>query len=164
LSGVEDRSTVRTRGVSQRDEGSRAVLKATLQLPPRTASVPQARRFVLNCLAEWSLEHLCETTALLVSEVVSNSVLHARTEIVVTAARLGSGVEVQVSDLSQVAPVQRRHSSDATTGRGVQLLDQLASSWEVLPRPEGKTVRFTVEGGTDPWAAFRDGAWQDVEL
>jgi hypothetical protein len=73
-------------------------------------------------------------------------------------------VEVRVTDYSQVAPVQRRHTSDATTGRGVQLLDQLAASWEVLPEPGGKTVRFTVSGGADPWASFRDGVWQDVEL
>ena len=140
------------------------MLTATLHLLPRPASVPQARRFVLHCLAEWALEHLCETTALLVSEVVSNSVLHARTEIVVTAAVVGDGVEVRVTDRSHVTPVQRRHTSDATTGRGVQLLDQLAASWDVLPEPDGKTVRFTVDGGTDPWAAFRDDAWQDVEL
>ena len=140
------------------------MLTATLHLPPQTASVPQARRFVLHCLAEWGMEHLCETTALLVSEVVSNAVLHARSEIVVTAA-VGSGaVEVRVSDRSQVTPVQRRHSSDATTGRGVQLLDQLAHSWDVLPEAGGKTVRFTVEGGADPWAAFRDGVWEDAEL
>ncbi len=149
--------------MAQRDDGV-VVLTATLRLPPRPASVPEARRFVLRCLSQWSLEDLCETTALLVSEVVSNSVLHARTDLVVTATARAGSVEVRVSDRSLVAPVQRRHSSDATTGRGVQLLDRLAASWEVLPEDGGKTVRFTVDGSTDPWAAFRDGAWEDVEL
>lgn len=107
------------------------------------------------------MEHLCETAALLVSEVVSNSVLHARTEIVVTASVVGGLVEVRVADLSRVSPVQRRHSNEATTGRGIQLLDQLAHDWEVLPDPQGKTLRFTVGGEADPWAAYRDGVWRD---
>lgn len=140
------------------------MLTATLQLPARPASVPQARRFVLQCLAEWSLEPLRETTALLVSEVVSNSVLHARTDIVVTATALPGAVEVRVSDRSRNAPVQRRHSAEATTGRGVQLLEQLAHSWDVVLDADGKTVRFTVDGAADPWAAFRDDTWSDVEL
>lgn len=140
------------------------MLSATLRLPPRAASVPKARRFVLHCMAEWSLEHLCETAALLVSEVVSNAVLHARTDIVVTAAHLGGSVEVRVTDGSPMAPVPRRHSAESTTGRGVQLLDQLASSWEVLQEAGGKTVRFVVDGEADPWAAFRDDAWQELDL
>lgn len=139
------------------------MLTAALRLPGEPASVPQARRFVLRCLSEWSLEHLCETTGLLVSEVVTNAVLHARTEILVQARDLGGAVEIRVSDGSRVAPSQRRHSSDATTGRGVQLLSQLASTWEVVREPDGKTVRFTVAADADPWAAFRDGAWLDVD-
>lgn len=140
------------------------MLTATLRLEGRPASVPQARRFVVACLGRWSLEHLCETVELLTSEVVSNAVLHARTEIAVTATALGDAVEIRVSDLSPLAPVQRRHSSDATTGRGVQLLEQLATSWEVLVEPAGKTIRFSVQAGADPWAAFRDDAWQDAAL
>src|SRR5687767_2575684 len=99
-------------------------MSASLRLPPRTSSVPEARRFVVRQLALWSLDDLQDTVALLTSELVSNAVLHARTEIVVTATDLGGGaVQVDVSDLSPVAPVQRRHSEEATTGRGVQLLD-----------------------------------------
>lgn len=140
------------------------MLTATLRLAPRPASVPEARRFVLRFLAQWSLEHLADTAALLVSEVVSNSVLHARTEIVVMATAVDGALEVRVSDLSAVAPVQRRHSSDATTGRGIQLLDSLAQEWEVLRHDGGKTLRFTVGGDADPWAAYRDATWTDAEL
>lgn len=139
------------------------MLTETLRLEARPASVPQARRFVMRCLAQWSMDDLGDTAALLTSEVVSNAVLHARTEIHVTATDLGGTLEVRVTDLSSVAPVQRRHSSDATTGRGMQLLDQLAAEWEVLPEAQGKTLRFTVTGGSDPWAAFRDEAWLDAE-
>ena len=140
------------------------MLTATLRLAPRPASVPEARRFVMRCLERWSLDELCETAALLTSEVVSNAVLHARTEVVLTVADLGGGtLEVRVTDSSSVAPVQRRHSADATTGRGIQLLEQLALEWEVLREAQGKTLRFTVGGDRDPWAAFRDDAWLEAE-
>lgn len=139
------------------------MLTDTLRLPPRAASVPEARRFVMRCLERWSMDHLCETVALLTSEVVSNAVLHARTEVVLTATRLGDAVELRVSDGSAVRPVPRRHGADSTTGRGMHLLDRLAQEWEVLPEAGGKTLRFTVGGGVDPWAEFRDAVWQEAE-
>lgn len=139
-------------------------MSAVLRLPARPASVPEARRFVVRQLAQWSLEDLADTVALLTSELVTNAVLHARTDIVLTAVDLGGAVQVDVTDLSPAAVVQRRHSAEATTGRGVQLLDQLARSWEVLPHEAGKTVRFTVDGARDPWAAFLDASWEGAEL
>ena len=138
-------------------------MTATLELPPVPASVPQARRFVVRLLEQWSLDHLAETAALLTSEVVSNALLHARTEIFVAARPLAGAVEVSVRDGSRVTPVRRRPGTGATPGRGVELLEQLAQSWEVVLDAHGKTVTFTVDGRSDPWAAFRDGTWEDAE-
>jgi hypothetical protein len=45
-----------------------------------------------------------------------------------------------------VRPRLRRHSTEATTGRGLQLLDSVASAWGVEPRSAGKTVWFEVDG------------------
>lgn len=139
-------------------------MTATLRLPALASSVPKARRFVVRQLEQWSLEDLVDTVALLTSELVSNAVLHARTEITVTAIDLGGAVQIDVSDLSPLSPVQRQHAADATTGRGMQLLDQLAHSWQVLRHDSGKTVRFTVDGSSDPWANFLDDSWQDSDL
>lgn len=139
-------------------------MTATLRLPARASSVPEARRFVVRQLEQWSLQELADIVALLTSEVVSNAVLHARTEVTVIVVDLGGAVQVDVSDLSPVAPVPRQHAADATTGRGMQLLDQLARSWQVLQHDGGKTVRFTVDGSSDPWAGFLDDSWQDPEL
>lgn len=140
------------------------MVSATLRLPAVPASVPEARRFVLQHLRSWSLEDLTETVVLLTSEVVTNSVLHARTELELTVARQGDGVQVQVRDGSPVTPRQRQHSADATTGRGMHLLDRLASAWEVVPDGQGKTICFTVRAAADPWAAYRDVAWRDADL
>jgi hypothetical protein len=58
--------------------------------------------------------------------------------------RHGDGVRVAVQDASPVAPVPRRHSDMATTGRGLHLLDELADEWAVEDAPSGKTIWFTL--------------------
>src|SRR5690348_16465726 len=102
----------------------------SLRLPPTARSTTEARRFVLGALSEWGLDGLADTVALLTSELVTNSVLHARTDVEVSVTRLDDGVAVSVSDGSRRAPVHRMQHEDATTGRGVDLLQQLAGDWD----------------------------------
>jgi anti-sigma regulatory factor (Ser/Thr protein kinase) len=133
-----------------------------LALPPEVSAVGQARRFVRGALAEWGLEHLTDTAVLLTSEVVTNSVLHARTEIVLSVRRGSDGtVTIAVHDGSRHLPRGRNHSVDATTGRGLDLLDRLAQGWHVDSDSAGKTLVFTV-GGDDPWAAYTDANWAEA--
>jgi anti-sigma regulatory factor (Ser/Thr protein kinase) len=130
-----------------------------LRLPPVARSTTDARRFVLAALAQWGLEELRDTAALLTSELVTNSVLHARTEVEITVARLDDGVSIAVSDGSRRAPVRRIQYGESTTGRGVELLEQLAGDWDVTQHADGKTVRFTLSETADPWAAYRGVEW-----
>ena len=130
-----------------------------LRLPPTARSTTQARRFVLGALADWGLDGLRDTAALLTSEVVTNSVLHARTDIEVTVTRLDDGVRIEVADGSRRAPVRRLQLDEATTGRGVELLEQLAGSWEVAVHDSGKVVRFDLSEDVDPWAAYTGVEW-----
>lgn len=110
------------------------------------------------------MDSLVDTASLLTSELLTNSVLHARTSIVLVVNRLGDGVEVVVRDGSKFAPRRRRHAHDATTGRGIELLERLASSWDVELDDDGKSIRFTLECDVDPWAAFDQADWMDAEL
>lgn len=123
------------------------------RLPPLSRSVPEARRDVATTLEEWGLASLVETAVLLVSEVVTNAVLHARTDLTLTVARVGTGVRIEVSDGSSLPPAMRWHSATATTGRGLRMLDLLADSWSAESTATGKTVWFTVTGERDPWAS-----------
>ena len=117
-----------------------------------------------RALIAWQLEQLADTATLLTSEVLTNSVLYARSDITLTVDRGDAGtVTISVRDGSSTTPARRTHSVDATTGRGLELLDQLAESWAVVPDPSGKTVRFTVGGGRDPWAPFTDVAWAQAD-
>ena len=114
---------------------------------------------MLDALSNWRLDALAETSALLTSEVVTNAVLHARTPVALVVQRLGEGVSIEVTDGSRRQPRARRATADATTGRGMALLEQLASTWEVKVHRDGKTVQFTVTGDRDPWAAFSLDSW-----
>ena len=140
-----------------------AGVTSSVELPAAAASVRDARHFVVGLLEQWGLDGLVETAALLTSELVTNSVLHARTTIGVAVERTADGVVVSVSDGSGFSPRRRRHSPTATTGRGLDLLERLADSWEVVPTGSGKTVRFVLTSGSDPWAAFAQDLWAQAE-
>ncbi len=124
------------------------------RFPPASRSVPEARRRVSATLADWGLDGLADTVVLLVSEIVTNAVLHARTDLTVSVSEEGTGVRVSVADGSPLPPALRRHSATSTTGRGIQLLDMLADSWHAESSAQGKVVWFTVTSERDPWAAF----------
>lgn len=113
---------------------------ATLVLPGETSSVPSARRFVEQTLRRWGLDNLAWSAALLVSELATNACLHARTQLVVTLSRTLDGVRLEVQDGSSVVPRMRRYAEEATTGRGLRLIADLARRWGVDQVVGGKVV------------------------
>ena len=105
------------------------------------SSVPEARHAVERALVAWGLEDLGWTAALLVSELAANVTLHARTAFTVVLSPLPDGaVRLEVSDGSPRVPRQRRFGDEATTGRGLHLVDELSRAWGVETGPQGKTV------------------------
>lgn len=131
-----------------------------LDLPAEPASVGKARRFVQSTLRAWDLDEAAEVATLLVSELATNAVLHARTDFAVVLHREVGDVRVEVCDGSQVTPRQRHHSPSAATGRGVALVAQLASAWGTSSAVAGfaKCVWFTVPAHTSADAAWA-GDW-----
>ena len=81
---------------------------------------------------------------LLVSELVTNSVLHARSEVEVRLQARGKTLRVDVTDGSPRRPVLRNHDDKAMTGRGLALVAELSSEWGVVETPDGKSVWFVV--------------------
>ena len=105
-------------------------------------SAGRARAFVRDALRSWGCHHMVELTVLVANEVVTNAILHARTEVGLRV-RLGRGyVRVEVVDHSPAEPVRRSTPDDATGGRGIALLDAMATRWGVDRLPEGKRVWF----------------------
>lgn len=110
-------------------------------LPPDTESPSRARRLVERALASDPSE-VVDIVTLLVSEAVTNAVLHAGTEVRVRIGHDGQAVRVEVADACPIEPVVRHSSHDAATGRGMLLIDQLADNWGQQTSPDGKVIWF----------------------
>jgi len=132
------------------DDGARPTvgrLAPRLQVPSQATSVPAARRWVADHLADLPGD-LVDTAALLTSELVTNAVLHAGTDIMLSIHRGDRRVRVDVADGNPVGPVVKDYGPAAATGRGLTLLDRLASSWGTRPIiPRGKVVWFELPVG-----------------
>jgi anti-sigma regulatory factor (Ser/Thr protein kinase) len=112
----------------------------TVDLPPEPSSASRARalareRFGTSCSGE-----ALETIALLVTELVTNAILHARTRLQLTVESRAGYVRISVEDESDDQPALQRYETDAVTGRGLALVEQLASAWGVDATPSGKSV------------------------
>lgn len=83
-----------------------------------------------------------ETALLLASELVTNAVLHARTELVVRCEVTSDCIRVEVEDGSRLLPLLDRAAVDAVSGRGLCLVADLAHAWGVEPLATGKKVWF----------------------
>ena len=112
------------------------------RLPPAPSSVGAARDVVRDLLDSSGRDDLVEPATLLVSEVVTNAILHAGTEIDVRAALDDTGLRVEVADGSEHLPTRRRYETTAGTGRGLMLLEELVDDWGVSRHADGKTVWF----------------------
>lgn len=111
-------------------------------LPPRAASAGRARRFVSDALAAAEADAAVDVATLLVTELVSNAVLHAEGELGVRVSCEDGSVRIEVADGSPENPRPQEQPRDATTGRGLLLVDALSASWGVRPDGVGKVVWF----------------------
>ncbi len=129
----------------------RLVAMATLELLPNPTSPGLARGFVRRVLGDAGVDQLTtEDAALLATELVTNSVIHASTDITLNVVVEGGAVRVGVTDASEGEPVLRDQNEEATTGRGLQLVDRVATEWSVVYAENSKTVHFSL--ATDPAA------------
>ena len=99
-----------------------------------------ARRFVDDVLNAWDAGAYCDRAELVISELVTNAILHARTEIMVRVTLLAEGLRIEVADGSPSQPMVRHYSRMATTGRGLGLVATLARDWGISPQSHGKVV------------------------
>ncbi|GAA2894858.1 ATP-binding protein [Streptomyces mexicanus] len=115
----------------------------TRRLPPRPQSARDARRFVRQVLHGVDPD-LTDTAQLLVSELVTNAVVHAHTQVDVRAWAVDGRVHVQVSDQepTRVLVPRTGGTAYAGTGRGLTMVEELASSHGVLVGEDHKTVWF----------------------
>ena len=137
------------------------------RLDPSPSSASEARRLVREAVTSVDRTDLLEVGELLISEVVTNAVVHAGTQVEVEVSAGPDGLRVEVSDGSRRLPAVRTQATLAGTGRGLHMLEQLVDSWGVQVRGAGKTVWFVVssgEGPADPLDLFDDELMAVMDL
>ena len=112
------------------------------EFPPDPASIPAARHFAVDALDELGAGHRDEVE-LLVSELATNAVIHARTKLRLTLCRAGRRVRVEVGDGDRTPPrVNLRPHPFRPGGRGMCLVNAIADEWGVDLTDDGKIIWF----------------------
>jgi len=122
----------------------RTIDAATARLSPEAPSARQARRFVDETLRRWECDEMLDTVELLVSELVTNAVLHARSEVDVSVQLLPDRVRIEVADESPEGIRRRALTADQSSGRGISMVESLALAWGVTTKRSGKSVWFEI--------------------
>jgi anti-sigma regulatory factor (Ser/Thr protein kinase) len=121
-----------------------------LELSPDPHSPRAARAFVREHVPD--IIDLRDTAELLVSELVTNGVLHAGTPMTLDLVARDSSVLLGVTDKRRSVPADQRPrppSLVAENGRGIALVASIARSWGVTQRADGKIVWCLIETGDD---------------
>lgn len=121
------------------------VLAETRSFPHDPATPRAARRFLDEILERWECQPAVDTLHLVLSEVVSNAVVHARSAPEIAVRLLDGVLRVAVADESDAMPQPRDPDELAVSGRGLRILDSEVTRWGIDPRPGGgKVVWFDV--------------------
>ena len=112
---------------------------ATWDLPADPAIVPDTRRQVAKRLTGWGLDDVTFVTELVVSELVTNAIRHAKTPIQLRLIR-DQALICEVSDGSSTAPHLRHACAFDEGGRGLLLVSQLTQRWGCRQTPHGKVI------------------------
>lgn len=124
-------------------------MSSTFSLPFDLTSGLRARRHVEAFAVQELLEDLTTTMTIIVSELVSNAVLHGKRPVVLTLRNEREGVTVEVADGDAgIADVRTPDNHERRVGgKGLLIVASLADCWGARPSHRGKTVWTTI--GTD---------------
>ena len=110
---------------------------------PESSSAREARGFVRDALAAFTgPQPVLHDCVLLVSELVTNAIEHARTSFVVRWSTLDQLIRIEVEDDCPDLPVLVEPPSDEPRGRGLSLVRALSADWGIEPTVAGKVVWF----------------------
>jgi anti-sigma regulatory factor (Ser/Thr protein kinase) len=127
------------------------VLLVQLEVGVDPAEVGRARRWARSRLVGCGIgadEQVAETLILLISELVTNAVVHTGCPAVLRMLfpiASAAPVRVEVADTSEEPPAPRDAQRDETGGRGLELVDGLADRWGWHPEGAGKQIWCEVD-------------------
>ncbi|WP_405016821.1 SpoIIE family protein phosphatase [Kitasatospora sp. NBC_00070] len=114
------------------------------------ARISELRGELRDALRRWGVGELVDTAELLASELVTNAIRHTDRDAMFTARLYRETVggesrvrlRVEVEDESDLWPTRRTPGEQASSGRGLMLVEALADGWGVEPRGTGKRMWF----------------------
>jgi len=126
------------------DIGATAQIALGVESSPR--EVGRVRKTMAKALGAWGVTGLADDVLLVVSELVTNAVQHALGSEIAFVATCGDGhVLIEASDASTAAPAKPRAITDnAEDGRGLALVEALASDWGWTPHEDGTKSTWAV--------------------
>ncbi|MCW5249908.1 SpoIIE family protein phosphatase [Streptomyces sp. SHP 1-2] len=141
----------------------RTMLTVAQAEPERIAT---ARRHLRDLLHDWTDEEQRDAAVLLLSETLTNVLVHTDADALlvaeVTGEPGGRRIRVEVTDSGADLPHRRSPGEMASSGRGLLLIELLAHEWGVAPRGGSKSIWFTLyesaAPGPDAGAAGGGGA------
>ena len=126
-----------------------ATERAELLLPMESLSPQLARDFARRSGCTDHALDLLDDALLLISELVTNSILHGGPPILLAIECDGEGLHVRVRDGSTEPPVVAHRGEQAESGRGITLVDLLSDTWGVEP------VEDEYGAGKETWFELR---------
>lgn len=120
--------------------GAAPQLRSTRRFEASDEATRASRRFVMEALEGLECRLLINDAALLVTELATNAIVHARSPFTVTIGSSGGAVRIEVGDGCKTPPNIRTPSPGALGGRGLSIVDAVSSTWGVLHTRNGKIV------------------------
>jgi anti-anti-sigma factor len=108
------------------------------RLLPLSSAASQGRRMCAELCEEWAAPEFTHRACVVVSELVSNAVKHARTPMILTLTTGERHLHIAVRDRSGAPPAPVEESERG--GRGLLLIAGFSSSWGTAPTTDGKVV------------------------
>lgn len=121
-----------------------ADFKVAEVFPAALTTPAQARRFVVGALMAGGVA-VDEAVPLVVSELVTNVVLHVGSPAQVEVRVGNDSVRIEVHDSAGELPVLRDPAPSSVTGRGLMLVDALSDRWGADRTDTGKVVWFEID-------------------
>jgi|SRR5579884_1347883 len=112
-----------------------------ITLAPQATAPAQVRTWLRERFAEWELPDSLDDLQVVVSELVTNAVLHARSTVGVEVSAGEGLIEVAVADFDDRPPEVRQPDEERDEGgRGLVLVSALSDEWGVSHRARGKQI------------------------
>ena len=126
------------------------VSRPARRYPPDPAIISVVRSYAVDRLSVLKLGSLVEDVQILLTELITNVIMHAHTNFEVYLEAIGPGVRVEVTDDSPVMPVAGLPAGAALSGRGLMLVQSMATRWGAHRNNGGKTVWFELNPDAAP--------------